>query len=172
MKSNFSKSGVITADDSELRETISNLLQEDKLREQTRRRSDLLARRNRHNLTVSEVAASIITEDEQATDIASQNSLRSYPGSNGPTGSRQYPRPDIANSHLYYSDQEGLAPKPEPNVGDHPDPKQWQWDLIDASNQLCRVYSRIIDNRKRMSVSDLTTVKSFMRNLMTALTSD
>jgi hypothetical protein len=172
MKSNFSKSGVIAADDSDLRQTIRSVLQEDNRRNQTKCKSDLQARRNRNDLTVTEVASSIMNEDEQASDVASQNSLRSYPGTNGPTGSREYPRPDIANSHLYYSNQEALAPKPEPNVADHGDPKQWQWDLIDASNQLCRVYSRIIDNRERLSVSDVTAVKSFMRNLMTALTSD
>jgi hypothetical protein len=172
MPSNYDSRGIISADDSNLQKSIRKVLQEDNRREETRHKSDLQARSNRHDLTVSEVVASIITEDEQATDLASQNSLRGYPSSNEPNGDRSYPKPDVKSADEYWGDKEGLAPKPEPNVSGHGDPKQWQWDLIDASNQLCRVYSRIIDNRERMSVSDVTAVKSFMRNLMTALTSD
>src|ERR1700756_871596 len=116
MPSYYDKKGVITADDSNLQKSIRKVLQEDHRREQARRKSDFEHRRASRDLSVNETAASIIAEDEQS-DIASQSSLRNYPGSNRGTGTEEYPRPNVANAHRYYGDRESLAPKIEPNVG-------------------------------------------------------
>src|ERR1700756_2826968 len=105
MPSYYDKKGVITADDSNLQKSIRKVLQEDHRREQARRKSDFEHRRASRDLSVNETAASIIAEDEQS-DITSQNSLRNYPGSNPPTGSPEYRKPNIKSADLYWSDRE------------------------------------------------------------------
>lgn len=160
---NYNKSGTITVEDSGLQRSIQRVLAEDAKKETNQRKADLRARKSRHDLTLNETILEI--------GSAASDTLSSYPGSNGPTGDHVYPKPAIQSADRYYGDVPGQTPRLEPNIENDLESKERQMKLYLAARELSRMYSQIIDDR-RTPISDRERVRSFMKDLMGALTSE
>jgi hypothetical protein len=111
----------------------------------------------------------VMLEDEQAA-IASQDSLRNYPGSNPASGAKTFPVADAR----YHSDDPYMVPKQEvsPQVGNRGDSASIQKQLIDAAQKVADVWSKLLDPRNRMGINDIQAAKRFLKIAFGSLLSE
>lgn len=155
--------GVILNEQSALVNAVAEVLRKDAKRERARAETNYQKNKGKRDLTLTEACRLV------AEETASADTLSRYPNEN-PSRGRKY---DVADSR-YFSGDPYKQPTPEVSVqiNNTADSRTLQKQLVDSAREIARIWSRIVDPRSRLSVSDKDACRAFLRSAFGALLSE